>query len=437
MKTFKRLQAVFTFFFLLFINNTHAATPGTPLIIERLKYQKLVDKFYETTGAPLFWFSTNESILLRQKIKKILDSAVYLGLDKNRYHYQWIAANIEESDAMKDSLVRISADRIYTDGLVSLCKDLYCGADIKELLGYDEISSKFNALDDTYILMGLSCISSPVELEWFIRFLEPVTADYINLKQELRSKIMCGETAVARGLDHSLNLLRWIKHFQFNQFIVINTASAVLRYYISDTLNLRMKVVVGKQETPTPRFAGYCDEVILYPYWNVPYSIAVKELLPAIKRRRSYLNSRNLQVIDSRGRIVAPSSLNWSSFSSKYFPYQLRQSTGCDNALGVIKFNLTDPFSVYMHDTNNKTAFLAGARYFSHGCIRLEKPVELAAAFLPGKINQDFLEACEKNQKPVPLRLAEPVPVFVVYMTAEFDETSQVKYYKDIYKVFK
>jgi murein L,D-transpeptidase YcbB/YkuD len=112
-------------------------------------------------------------------------------------------------------------------------------------------------------------------------------------------------------LSQSLNLLRWIKHFGFKQFIVINPASALLRYYVADTLNLRMKVVVGTQQTPTPRFAGYCDQVILYPYWNVPYSIAVKEMLPAIRRSRSYLDPRNLQVIDSKGRITDPGSLDW------------------------------------------------------------------------------------------------------------------------------
>jgi L,D-transpeptidase YcbB len=435
MKNVKRFSITFAVFYLLF--NLPAAATGTPVIIEKIKYQKLVDRFYEQNGQSLFWFPANGSSFLRQKIKNIFDSAVYLGLDKDRYHYKWIAENIEENEELQDSTLRRYADKVFTDGLITLCKDIYSGADINTLLKYDEISVKYEATDNEYLLTGLSCISSANELEWFIQFLEPGTEDYNYLKQELRTALSAKEGQKTQQLNRSLNLLRWIKHFRFKEFIVINPASAVLRYYVADTLALRMKVVVGKEDTPTPAFAGYCDEVILYPYWNVPYSIAVKELLPAIKRNRSYLDSRNLQVINSKGKIVDPASLNWSSFSSRYFPYQLRQSTGCDNALGVIKFNLTDPFSVYMHDTNNKTAFMAGARYFSHGCIRLEKPVELATAFLPGKINPQFLEACERDQKPVPLKLAAPVPVFVVYMTSEFNETAAVKYYKDVYKVFK
>jgi L,D-transpeptidase YcbB len=435
MKSVKRILILFTLFVLPFF--LHAKTSKSPVIIEKLKYQKLVNRFYEIKGESIFWYSNGQSVALRQKAKMILDSSVYLGLNKEQYHYKWICANIDDNDELTDSLIRNSADRIFTDALISLCKDLYGGDDIYKLVSYDELSQKFEPLDNTYILMGLSSVSSPIELEWFIRFLEPVSENYISLKHELRNMINKSKADTLKQLSESLNVIRWMKHFNFNRFIVVNTASAILRYYTSDTLFIQMKVVVGKEETPTPRFAGYCDQVILYPYWNVPYSIAVKEMLPLIKRNRNYLNTRNLQVIDKNGRIMDPHSINWSSLSSKYFPYQLRQSTGCDNALGVIKFNLTDPFSVYMHDTNSKTAFLAGARYFSHGCIRLEKPVELATAFLPGKINPDFLEACEKNQKPVPLNLAEPVPVFVVYMTAELNETGAVKYFKDVYDLFR
>jgi L,D-transpeptidase YcbB len=435
MKNVKRFSIIFAVSCLLF--NLPAAATRTPVIIEKIKYQKLVDRFYEQKGLSLFWFPANGSAFLRQKIKSIFDSAVYLGLDKDRYHYKWISENIEENDKLQDSTLRLYADKVFTDGLITLCKDIYSGADTDALLKYDEISGKYEATDNEYLLTGLSCISSANELEWFIQFLEPGSEDYNYLKQELRTALSIKQAPRIQQLSRSLNLLRWIKHFRFHEFIVINPASAVLRYYVADTLALRMKVVVGKEDTPTPAFAGYCDEVILYPYWNVPYSIAVNEMLPAIKRNRGYLDSRNLQVINSKGKIVDPSSINWSSFSSRYFPYKLRQSTGCDNALGVIKFNLTDPFSVYMHDTNNKTAFMAGARYFSHGCIRLEKPVELATALLPGKINPEFLEACERDQKPVPLKLAAAVPVFVVYMTSEFNETAEVKYYKDVYKIFK
>lgn len=118
-----------------------------------------------------------------------------------------------------------------------------------------------------------------------------------------------------------------------------------------------MKTVLGKPSTPSPRFAAWCDQAILYPYWYVPRSITFNGYLPIIRQNPSWLDAKNMQVVDGKGKEVDHHRLNWSSFHAGYFPYTIRQSTGCDNALGVIKFNISTPYGVYLHDTNNKTAF--------------------------------------------------------------------------------
>ncbi len=198
-----------------------------------------------------------------------------------------------------------------------------------------------------------------------------------------------------------------------------------------------MKVVVGKPSTRTPRFAANCNQVILYPYWNVPASIAGKELLPKIKRNQGYIDELNMQLLDKDGNIVNHHRVNWEKYSSNYFPFRLRQSIGCDNSLGVIKFNLTSPFSVYLHDTNFKGAFLSDRRYFSHGCIRIEKPIELANYLLNNKIDSTFLSSCLKNQVPVPINLDKLVPVFVTYQTAVANDKGGITFYKDVYGLLK
>jgi hypothetical protein len=410
---------------------------ASSVIMEKIQQPALVKRFYELREKSFFWYDNNdESCKLRCKLVSILDSCLYLGMVKEKYHYKWLIQNTNDLFAYDDSLSRTSADKVYTDALISFCKDLYQGYNIDEAVSYDEISFKYEAADNRFILGGICAITSPIELEWLINFLQPVARNYFLLKAELRNRTDSNDAIKVKQLSSALNLIRWTKHFNLGKFVVVNPATGKLQYFVEDTVQLSMKVITGRTETPTPRFAAYCNAVVLYPYWNIPTSIALNELLPMIKRYPSYLDVRNLQVIDAKGRIIDPETLNWSSFSSKYFPYQIRQSTGCDNALGVIKFNLTDPFSVYMHDTNNKTAFLAGARFFSHGCVRLEQPVELATAFLPGRIDTAFLTECAKNQKPVSLKLNEPVPVFVVYITTEVDEKDRVKYYKDVYKLF-
>ncbi len=419
---------------ILLIAQPSAVATGT-INPRKLHHPKLVERVYEMKNNSLLWYGNDHSLQLRQQFLRILDSAKYVGLNKSRYHYEMISKI--SAFNLFDSLETRNNDELFTDALITYCKDLYQGFDIDKWISYDEVSPEYSAEDNSYLLVGLSSITSPSELHWFVNFLEPEARDYQELKKQLRPVVDSGPIDKLKKLNQSINLLRWIKHFKLNEYVVVNTASAVLRYYVADTANLRMKTVVGKLETQTPRFSAYCNEVVLYPYWHVPFSIAVNEILPAVKRSRSYLASRNLQVIDTRGKVVDPATINWSLLSARNFPYQFRQSTGCDNALGVIKFNLTDPFSVYMHDTNNKTAFLAGSRYFSHGCIRLEKPVELAQAFLPGKIDTEFLESCEKNQKPVFLKLSTLVPVFVVYMTAEYEADGTVKFLKDVYHLLK
>ncbi len=144
-----------------------------------------------------------------------------------------------------------------------------------------------------------------------------------------------------------------------------------------------------------------------------------------------------MQVIDGSGKVIDHHRLNWSSFHTGYFPYTIRQSTGCDNALGVIKFNINTPYGVYLHDTNNKTAFLSASRYFSHGCIRLEEPIDLGNRVLSNKLDTAFLQSCFREQRPIYKPLSAPVPVFVVYMPVMTDAKGKIIYYKDVYRLLK
>lgn len=216
---------------------------------------------------------------------------------------------------------------------------------------------------------------------------------------------------------------------------MVNIPSAELYYYDNDSLCLSMKAIVGKRSTKTPRFATYCDQAVLFPYWNVPRSIAVNEILPLCKRNNAVLDEMKMQVINGRGEIVNPRMLDWSKFTRHNFPYRFRQSTGCDNSLGVIKFNLTSPYSVYLHDTNTKQAFKLKERYLSHGCIRIEKPVELADRLLGEQLDETFLRDSTRVQTPVIKVIAEPVPVFVLYMTANVAPDNTVHYYPDVYNL--
>jgi murein L,D-transpeptidase YcbB/YkuD len=395
-----------------------------------------VNDFYRASGNKLFWLNESEqSHLLRIALLQTIDSAQYAGLDKNKYRFAELKENIHKSFLEEDSVMAMKADRIFTDAAISYSKDLYRGYKIGNWVGYDELSKKTNEEDNTFLTTRLGSLTTAPELIEYFHSLEPSDKEYEALKIELQNQLK-GQNALKKmQLVTSLNLYRWIHHFHFDKYIVVNIGSATLRYYEYDSLVLRMKAVVGKPSTKTPRFAAHCNQVILYPYWNVPASIALNELLPKFKRDPNEVDYLNMQILDAKDNVINHHKLNWKAYGTNYFPFRIRQSTGCDNSLGVIKFNLTSPYAVYLHDTNFKTAFTSAWRYYSHGCIRIEEPIKLANILLKDKIDSKFLESCLKDQKPVLINLDKPVPIFVVYMTVEVDSKDRVQYYKDVYSL--
>ena len=436
MQLINRKWSSFIKLFIIFLNFTILGSDIASA--QNLLHPLLVNKLYKISANKILWFLHDEqSHLLRQALKNKIDSSINIGLKKNKYHSNEINQNAEKNFSEEDSLAAMQLDRIFTDAAIAYCKDVYQGADINQRFMYDEVSTKYEDADNIYLLNKLAAATSANELLHFLNSLEPNDKEYLLLKNELQSKSDSLTSLQNLQLTTSINFYRWIHHFHFEKYIVVNIASANLRYYEYDSMKLRMKVVVGKPSTKTPRFAAYCNQVILYPYWNVPQSIALNELLPKFKNNPKHVDELNMQLIDAKGNIVDHYKLNWKNYNKSYFPFRIRQSTGCDNSLGVMKFNLTSPYAIYVHDTNNKTVFKSGLRYLSHGCIRVEEPIELANYLLPNKIDSKFIESCLKDQVPVPINLIKPVPVFVVYQTVETDIKNEIKYYKDVYGLLK
>lgn len=242
-------------------------------------------------------------------------------------------------------------------------------------------------------------------------------------------------------LRAALNNYRWLNSFiQQQKAIVVNIPVAFLKVYEKDSVLLQMKLIVGKKTTPTPTLLSVVDEVVLYPYWHVPYSIATKELLPHIKRNIGFLDQGNYQVLNLQGKIVDPYKINWQKLSLGHFPYIIRQGTGCDNSLGLLKLNFYSPFGVYLHDTPSAALFGTNKRFYSHGCMRMEKPFELGHLLLKdNSIAIDTLEekGCLLNQAPVIVKVREKIPVLVWYNTVAVDAAGRLVFHEDVYERFR
>ncbi|MES2330675.1 MAG: L,D-transpeptidase family protein [Bacteroidota bacterium] len=261
------------------------------------------------------------------------------------------------------------------------------------------------------------------------------------LNRELMQELNVPVPIRIRQLKLAVNYYRWLSGLTINRsVIVVNIPAAYLRVYRNNEPILSMRMIVGKPSTPTPTLSSIVQEVVLYPYWHVPYSIATKEILPILKRDPGYIKSGNYQVLNSSGKIINAGSINWASYSSKYFPFTLRQSTGCDNALGLLKLNFNSPFGVYLHDTPIKLFFNAAKRFMSHGCMRMENPLEMGHLVLENnKIAIDTLteKGCIRNQSPIVVPADVKMPVIVWYNPAGINNEGEPVFYQDIYKKFK
>jgi murein L,D-transpeptidase YcbB/YkuD len=241
-------------------------------------------------------------------------------------------------------------------------------------------------------------------------------------------------------IDDALERWRWMP-IEFQQPpVLVNIPEFRLRAYSEDhQLALSMNVVVGKAApTQTPVFTGDISFIVFRPYWNVPPGILRRSVIPGIKKSSGYIARERMEVTDSSGRSVAASDDLVAGLSSgKYF---IRQKPGPDNALGLIKFMFPNSHSVYLHSTPSTELFARSRRDFSSGCIRLEKPAELAAFLLRNQPDgqqpwtvarvQAAMDSGKDNRQ---VNLAVKVPVLILYVTAVAEEDGTIHFFDDIY----
>ena len=264
----------------------------------------------------------------------------------------------------------------------------------------------------------------------------PVFAPYQALLTQYHQVKKTASPDQLHEIRQTLNFYRYLARFESDKFIVVNIPAARLAVFDkAGNRELPMAVIVGKAAKATPRFNCYLTDIVAYPYWNVPQGIAIKEIVPKVRENASYLDSQNMEVLNGRDQPVDPESIDWANVSASNFPYRFRQTSGCHNSLGLIKFTLNGPPAIYLHDTNARQLFdQTTDRWRSHGCVRVEKPVELANFVLGAtKFDQGFYDRCLTDQTPSTFKLPKPFPVFVTYNLADVDETGKLVYYKDVY----
>lgn len=236
-------------------------------------------------------------------------------------------------------------------------------------------------------------------------------------------------------LRASLERMRWVFRDLPERYLIVDIAGFHAYLMENGEEVWETRVQVGKPFHATPVFKDRIRYLDFNPTWTIPPGILRRSTLPAIRKDPGYLSQNNMTVLTTGGKVVDPSTIDWAATASEGFPHMIRQEPGPHNALGLVKFMFPNTYMVYLHDTPSKGLFARSERAFSSGCIRTENPFELAQILLADqgwdRARIDQVLASKKTSR---VNLTEPMPVMLLYWTAEADADGTVYFRRDLYE---
>ena len=408
------------------------------------------DLFSRNDFKPL-WTTDEKLTVQGMHLLNVLDSLNWYGLFQENYNTK----NLHEKTELirNENSDQISITRLYelnillTDHLLKLIVHLKYGT-----IDPNSLRNEWKGEQNDSVLLALlqnAVISN--DLHSALSSIEPRMPEYkflkkhlINYLTTLNSKILTTQIVSHDSLKECISSIlinmerwRWEKESAEDYSIFINLPAYSFRFYACDTLALTSKIICGKPATPSPyRLDSKINHYYIYPYWIVPFSIATKEILPKLKSDSHYLENNNIQVLDKHGNILTD-SIDWKKYSTRNFPFTLRQRDGDENTLGMLKFIFPNKYGIYLHDTNAPGLFKKEMRALSHGCIRLEKARQLAALIstcCSRDFNYDMLQNYISKKERHRVNLEIQLPVHIRYFTVEADST-EIIFFKDIYGI--
>ncbi len=251
-------------------------------------------------------------------------------------------------------------------------------------------------------------------------------------------------TSNYKKLRVSLERTKLLSDEGWDTYFIVNVPEFMLRFFEKGHMKMKFPIIVGKKRWQTPIFSADMKYLALNPTWNVPDNIARAEEIPSIVRNKNYFKRKHVVVLksyDLNSKPVDPHSINWKEYlkpeyKKKPIPYKLIQQPSSRNALGRVKFMFPNSHSVYMHDTPRKSLFKRKNRAFSHGCMRLSKPLYMLKylanhgylKYSPQEVDKLLAKGKQKY-----INFYKYIPVHVVYLTAFVDADGSIKFSNDIY----
>lgn len=239
-----------------------------------------------------------------------------------------------------------------------------------------------------------------------------------------------------------VNIQRWqtLATHLGHRYVLVNIPEYMLHLIDHDKEVLSIKTVVGKTDWPTPILSSSITHLVFNPHWSVPRMIAQNDIVPKMIDNPDYLNENNIRIFNSEeegSNEISSDEVDWQSAQENGFRYHLRQDPGEKNALGLVKFEFQNSKDVYLHDTPSKSLFAKDKRNLSHGCVRLEHPFDLVTYLTQddprideGKV-QEILDSHQTHY----FRIKNPIPIYLIYLTAWVDDDGVINFRDDIYNL--
>jgi len=239
-----------------------------------------------------------------------------------------------------------------------------------------------------------------------------------------------------RQASVNMERLRWLPDTVLSEVILVNIANYSMDYIRGQDTLLHSNAIVGKAYRKTPVFNAPMSYLVFSPTWTVPPTILRNDVIPAIKRNVGYLASKNMRLLTPNGQEVDPNTVDWSKITGRNFPYMVRQDPGPSNSLGWVKFMFPNSHNVYIHDTPSRELFARDDRALSSGCIRIQKPLELARLLLADQPlwSDDRITAAMYSRKEQTVMLKRKIPVVLLYLTFWTDSRGIPMFRHDIYE---
>ncbi|MCG6858027.1 MAG: L,D-transpeptidase family protein [Salaquimonas sp.] len=381
--------------------------------------------FYKRRFGNGIWTTNNGLSKRGQELIGVLSNAGSDGLEPREY----LGGLPGDVNAMRgDDLV---AAELYLSGAaIRFSRDLFAGRTTPSISEPDIVIARkkldYVALLGSFDKNGVGKV---------VARLRPAHIQYVRL-----SKLLAGtkDAGLRQKIIINMERWRWLPRNLGARHVLVNAAAYLMYTYDNGKIIDRRKVIVGQQYHRTPMFSSNITYAEFNPTWTVSRNIAGNEILPKLRKNPNYLSRIGYEVHTSwenDAPVMNPASIDWNSVNAKKFPYRIVQPAGPNNVLGRVKFLFPNKFNVYLHDTSSRQLFDKSSRALSHGCIRVDKPLEFADLLFgfdhslsPAQIRQ-----IADSGKTTQAKFRTPIPVHLGYFTLWVEDDGKVSNYKDIY----